>query len=323
MAEHNMKQSNSLSPAELAQADALFMGELIEVLWQSKWLILVATFVGILIGGTWSAQQPDVYRSTVLLSPAENREAGLASSLQSLGGLASLAGMGLPATTSQTKTRLALEVLKSREFLTRFIERHELLPNLIAADDWDPASERIIYDGSLYDVDKSTWRETALAEEPRLLSLQRAYDQLLNAILIEEESGGWVRVQLEHVSPYLAKQWLDWLVSDLNESIKRIEVDEAQRSIAYLNEQIEQTALTELKVMFYELIQAKTETVMLAQARPEYVFRIIDPPVVSESPAGPKRALVTGVFGLMALILAVVGVLARRYLRLPLATRDR
>ena len=320
MADNHIQQSNSLSPAELAQNDALFMGELIEVLWQSKWLIVATVVIGMLIGGVWTAQQPNVYRSTVLLSPAENRESGLSGSLQSLGGLASLAGMGLPATTAQTKTRLALEVLKSREFLTRFIERHDLLPNLIAASDWDPINELLIYDDSLYDSEKSSWRETALAEEPRLLSLQRAYDRLFNAMLIEEESGGWVRVQLDHVSPYVAKQWLDWLVSDLNESIKRIEVDEAQRSIAYLNEQIEQTALTELKVMFYELIQAKTETVMLAQARPEYVFRIIDPPVVSETPAGPKRALVTAIFGLIALILAVVGVLARRYLRLPVAS---
>ena len=319
MADNHIQQSNSLSPAELAQNDALFMGELIEVLWQSKWLIVATVAIGMLIGGIWAVQQPNVYRSTVLLSPAENRESGLSGSLQSLGGLASLAGMGLPATTAQTKTRLALEVLKSREFLTRFIERHDLLPNLIAASDWDPINELLIYDDSLYDSEKSSWREAALTEEPRLLSLQRAYDQLLSALLIEEESGGWVRVQLEHVSHYVAKLWLDSLVSDLNETIKRIEVDEAQRSIAYLNEQIEQTALTELKVMFYELIQAKTETVMLAQARPEYVFRIIDPPVVSETPAGPKRALVTAIFGLIALIFAVVGVLARRYLRLPAA----
>ena len=312
----NDEQNQRENAVQLAKGDALFLRELVQLLWQKKWLIVSLILACVIGSGIWVKGQPDVYRATVLLAPAENRESGLTGSIQSLGGLAGLAGVGLPSTNSQKQTRLALEVLKSRTFIMNFIERHALLPDLVAVIDWDKVSQEVRYDDSLYDHQSGKWSEEALLEHPRLLSLQDAYYRMLNHLVINEESGGWVTLQIEHISPQIAKQWLLWLVNDLNATIKDIEVQEAHRSIAYLNEQIEQTALTELRFMFYELIQAKTETVMLAKSRPEYVFRIIDPPIAPEEPHGPKRALVISIFGVIGFLLAIVSILGNRYLRL-------
>ena len=312
----NDEQNQRENAVQLAKGDALFLREVAQLLWQKKWLIVSLILACIIGSWIWVRGEPDIYRANVLLAPAENRESGVTSSLQSLGGLAGLAGVGLPSTNSQKQTRLALEVLKSRNFIMNFIDKHALLPDLVAVIDWDPVSQDARYDNSLYDIQNGKWSEAALLENPRLLSLQDAYYRMLDHLVIEEESGGWVTLQIEHVSPHIAKQWLVWLVNDLNETIKSIEVQEAHRSIAYLNEQIEQTALTELRVMFYELIQAKTETVMLAKSRPEYVFRIIDPPIAPEKPHGPKRALVVSIFGVVGFLLAIVSILGNRYLGL-------
>ena len=57
------------------------------------------------------------------------------------------------------------------------------------------------------------------------------------------------------------------------------EVAEAEKSIEYLKQQVANTSLADLQAMFFELIQSQTETVMLAEVRPEYVFKTIDPAV--------------------------------------------
>ena len=67
--------------------------------------------------------------------------------------------------------------------------------------------------------------------------------------------------------------------------------------------------------MFFELIQSQTETVMLAEVRPEYVFKTIDPAVVPEEKSKPSRALICVLGTLLGGILGVVIVLIRHYAR--------
>lgn len=61
------------------------------------------------------------------------------------------------------------------------------------------------------------------------------------------------------------------------------------------------------------LIQSQTQTVMLAEVRPEYVFKTIDHVVVPEEKSKPSRVLI-GVLGtLLGGMLGVVIVLIRHY----------
>ena len=91
-----------------------------------------------------------------------------------------------------------------------------------------------------------------------------------------------VIASIEHQSPVIAAQWVDWLVKDVNAAVKTQDVDEANKAIEYLKQQVSKTALSDPQAMFFELIQSQTETVMLAEVRPEYVFKTIDPAVVPE-----------------------------------------
>ena len=65
--------------------------------------------------------------------------------------------------------------------------------------------------------------------------------------------------------------------------------------------------------MFFELIQSQTETVMLAEVRPEYVFKTIDPAVIPEEKSKPSRALICVLGTLLGGMLGVVVVLIRHY----------
>ncbi|MDP4639141.1 MAG: LPS O-antigen length regulator, partial [Pseudomonadales bacterium] len=100
---------------------------------------------------------------------------------------------------------------------------------------------------------------------------------------------------------------------DVNDTMRAQDVTEAERSIAYLKEQVAATALTDLQAMFFELIQSQTETIMLAQVRTEYLFKTIDPAVVPEEKDEPKRALICVLGFLLGGMLGVLWVLVRHY----------
>jgi LPS O-antigen subunit length determinant protein (WzzB/FepE family) len=124
-------------------------------------------------------------------------------------------------------------------------------------------------------------------------------------------------VEIEHVSPVIAQQWVGWLVNDINRAVRDQDIAEATRSIEYLKAQVANTALAELQSVFFELIQGQTEKVMLAQARPEYVFKTIDPPVVPEEKSKPQRALICMLGVVLGGIIGTFLVLARHYLVIP------
>ena len=103
----------------------------------------------------------------------------------------------------------------------------------------------------------------------------------------EDKQTGYVTVSIDHQSPVVAAQWVNWLVEDVNAAVKAQDVAEAEKSIEYLKQQVANTSLADLQAMFFELIQSQTETVMLAEVRPEYVFKTIDPAVVPEEKVNP------------------------------------
>jgi LPS O-antigen subunit length determinant protein (WzzB/FepE family) len=106
-----------------------------------------------------------------------------------------------------------------------------------------------------------------------------------------------------------------WLIEDLNNALKVKDIDQAERSIAYLQSEINNTSLSEMRTSLFELIQSQTQTIMLANASPEYIFKTVDPAVVPELKAKPKRALIAVLGTMCGGMLGVLVVLVRHFSR--------
>jgi len=288
--------------------------ELFLVLWAGRWIIAGITALGGAIAVVVALSLPNIYTSSALLAPAESSSGGMSALIKQYGGLASLAGVSLPGGGDSSKAALAMELMKSRAFLGEFIERHGILHELMAAKSWDAATGELRFDGDLYDVESGTWVRDVDPPKQPTPSLQEAHEALIDILGISEgRDTGFVTVSVEHLSPIIAQQWVTWLVDDINQAVRDQDIDEANRSIDYLKEQVATTALTELQSVFFELIQSQTETVMLAQVRPEYVFKTIDPAVIPEEKSKPKRALICVLGTLLGGMLGVLVVLVRQY----------
>ena len=303
-------------PSE-AHDDEIDLSELFSVIWQGKWLIIAITAVFAIGSVVFAIMQPNIYKSEVLLAPAAEEQGGGLSALASqFGGLASLAGVNLGGKGGTDKTQLAIEVLKSRQFTSEFIQKHNILADLMAAKKWNREQDTLIYNEDDYSVETNTWLrevEAPLKPEP---SMQEAYKVFSKIFTVNsDKETGMVTLALEHLSPTVAQKWVAWLVQDINKVMKERDVAEANRSSEFLNKQIALTNVADIKTILYKLVEEQAKTIMFAEVRDEYVFKTIDPALVPEEKAKPKRALICVLGTMLGGMLGIMFILVRHFVR--------
>ncbi len=147
-------QTNTSFNSEFISEDEIDVRELFRVIWKGKFIIAFAILIFAFAAVIYGINQPNIYKSEVLLAPVEQEgSTGLASLAGQFGGLAGLAGVNLSANGSN-KSQMAIEVLKSRQFTSAFIQKHNILPQLMAADSWDMQANKIVYDDKVFNSQK-------------------------------------------------------------------------------------------------------------------------------------------------------------------------
>jgi uncharacterized protein involved in exopolysaccharide biosynthesis len=299
-------RASSSQPTSTGQL--IDLQEFLRILGASKWLIAGIVTTGTVVAVIIALLLPNIYRADTLLAPNDEQTGGGLSALaEQYGGLAALAGVDLMDGADE-KTTLGLAVLKSRKFISDFVERHDILVPLIAARGWDRESGELIIDPDEYDEQAEEWIRKVRFPKKVVPSMQEAYEKFTEDVLTigENSRTGYVTITVEHYSPYVAQQWIEWLVEDLNDTIMQKDVSEAKQAIEYLNEQIKATSLAELRSVFSRLIEEQTKTIMLAEVTDEYLFKTVDPPVAPEEKTRPKRALIVLLGAFLSGVLAVL-----------------
>lgn len=297
--------------------DEIDLREIFAVIWQGKWLIIAITAVFAIGSVVFAIMQPNIYKSEALLAPASEEQGGGLSALASqFSGLASLAGVSLSSKGGTDKTQLAIEVLKSRQFTSDFIQQHNILADLMAAEKWDRDEDKLVYDPKLYNEQTNTWMRLVKAPFKPEPSMQEAYKAFSKIIALnKDKETSMVTISIEHLSPTVAQQWVVWLVQDINKVMKERDVAEANRSSEFLNKQITLTNIADIKTILYKLVEEQAKTIMFAEVRDEYVFKTIDPALIPEEKAKPKRALICILGAMLGGMLGVMFVLVRYFAR--------
>jgi hypothetical protein len=101
-----------------------------------------------------------------------------------------------------------------------------------------------------------------------------------------------ITVAIKSLSSLAARQWVVWLVKDINEHMRDQNVQETEASIDYQEGKLQETNIAGMQQVFYQLIESETRTVMLANAQQEYIFKTRDPAVVPQEKIEPKRAII-------------------------------
>ncbi len=300
-------------PQSKSTDDEIDLRELFAALWKGKWVIVAVTFVFAVGAVLYALSLPNIYKSDALLAPAESSNGGGLSKIGGqLGGLAALAGVNLGAGES-SQTNLAVQVMKSRQFVEAFINKHDLLVPLMAAKDWDLANNKLILNEDLYNSDTGEWLREARGLRGAAPSAQEAYQIFSKETLsiTQDKDSGLYTISVKYYSPYVAQQWVNWLIKDINKVMRERTIAETSQNLTYLNTQLQKTAVADMQSTFYKLIEEQTKSLMLAEVQEEFIFKVVDPAVVPELKDGPKRALICVLGTLIGGMLGAVMVLVR------------
>ena len=293
--------------------DELDLRELVNVIWINKLFLAAWTGFFVLISIFYTLTLTNIYTAQTTLAPTSAGDSSR--NLSQYSGLASLAGISLPGSSSGMLDKdLALSLLKSKGLLQRLIDKHDILPDLIAADHWNLNSNSVSYDSDLYDHIKKLWVRKVNLPFKSIPSTLEAYNYFDEAVSVSEDTKtGIISLKVDHLSPEIAYRWSLLIIQEVNEFVADMRINEAQLSIDYLNEQIIITPYPELRALFYELIQEHTQSMMLAKVRPEYALTTLDAPLIPEQKSAPKRKVIVVMFGLIGGMLGTLIILTRFY----------
>ncbi|EJM7148256.1 Wzz/FepE/Etk N-terminal domain-containing protein [Vibrio parahaemolyticus] len=304
-------------PQPQSTDDEIDLRELFKTLWKGKWIIIATTFVFAIGSVLYALSLPNIYKADALLAPAESSNGGGLSKMASqLGGLAALAGVNFGSGES-SQTDLAVHVMKSRQFVESFINKHDLLVPLMAAKGWDLANNTLILDEELYNSATGEWLREPDGLRGATPTAQEAFEVFSKEVLSvsQDKESGLYTVSVKYYSPYVAQQWVNWLIEDINKVMRERTIKETSQNLKYLNTQLQKTAIAEMQSTFYKLIEEQTKSLMLAEVQDEFVFKIIDPPVLPEIKSSPKRTMICLLGTVLGFVLGMVVILLKLFFR--------
>lgn len=291
----------------------LSLAELLSHLFKYKIMILGITLLFAIFSVFYTLSLPNKYKAESLLMPvSEDTSANMSGLMSQFGGLAGLAGIDI-GKGGQNNVELIIETVRSRAFLAEFINKYNLIIPILAASGWDRETNTLVIDDSLYDQSTSTWVRTATPPRKATPTVYEAVEELRDIATIKlDDENGFVTIAVEFYSPYLAKQWVEWMVQDANHWIRSKKKQEVDKSIQFLSEQAELTNVVEMKTSFYKLIEEQIKTKMLTEVREEYALKVIDPATLPELKSSPMRALICIVITLAGLFISTLAALFRK-----------
>jgi uncharacterized protein involved in exopolysaccharide biosynthesis len=288
--------------------------ELFNTLLQGKWIIVSITAFISIIGVIYSLLLPNIYESKALLVPV-SPSGEISSGVQSYSGLAGLAGISLLPGGDKGNSKQAIQKINSLSFFEEKILTNINLPDLMAVKSYSLETNTLVYDQSIYKKDSNNWVRDYSYPQQQIPSAQESFKVFINQhlSLSEDNISGFITLSIKHQSPFVAKQWTELVVNEVNSFYRQKDKTESKKAVKYLNEQISMTGLSEIKQVLAQLLQEETKKLTLIEANQFYVFDYIDPPVVMEQKSEPKRAFICILSAILGAILSVLLVLIRHY----------
>ena len=290
------------------------LSEIFRVLWVGKIQIISITAMFAIGSVIYALSIPNQYKASVLLAPAQSDGGGLSSALGQLGGLVSLAGVEI-VEGEATESQIAQEIMSSWHFVETFILENNLGVEVFAAENWKKGSNQLIINEDLFNTEVGEWLvedESGKLGPPSSWKLFEKFSEMLS--IEEDKQSGLVRVSIEYFSPTHAHNWLEKYILAINKHMQERKVERVSNNIQYLKTQIERTSISEMKEVFYTIIEEQMKNKMVAEASPEYVFLTVSPSMVPELKSQPKRALICILLTLLGGMLSILLVLFKHYL---------
>jgi uncharacterized protein involved in exopolysaccharide biosynthesis len=251
----------------------------IENVWKGRWLVLAFIAGFALLATAYAFLAQEWYTAEAVLMPAGSKNTqGLSAQLESIGLLAGLTGA-----LGGTRTAEPIGVLKSRDFARQFIEEQGLL-HVLLADKWDAR--------------KGRWKETDPRYQPDMRDAIDYFDKRV-LLLTEDKKTGLITIGTRWKDAAVAAAWTNTIVKRLNDQMRQRALTEGEANVAYLQQELAETTVVEMKLALSRILEAELQKVMVARGDKQFAFRVVDHADVPKWRSWPKRRVILAV-GLLA-----------------------
>ena len=293
--------------------DEIEITYIFRVIKESRKLLFSITAVFAVISLVIALVLPNKYTADLVLAPTDSENGGLSGALSQLDGFASIAGVSLGVGES-FDTKIALQVMKSWQFVEDFIEDNNLQVKIYAASGWDEEANRLLIDGDIYDEESNQWLledEHNQLTEPTSWELYQRFLAMLT--ITADDANGLITLSVDYYSPHIAKELVDLYFKSINKHMQNRKLDKVNTNIEYLQAQIEKTSLTEMHEVFYTIIEEQLKVKMISEATPEHTFVVVSPSMVAEMKSSPMRVVFVLIGIMMGLALAILIIFTRDF----------
>ena len=216
------------------------------------------------------------------------------------GGLSSVAALaGITSGTSNNKMPEAVEIINSHVFLINFIKKYEYQEEVFAAIKFN-SNNSIAYNPDIYNSSQKKWAGGELSDKDLF---KRISSDLYTS---RDRITGFTRVSYRHLSPYFAKEFLDNLIYELNDQMRRNDLTEYAKAINYLNIKLENEVVESQRTIVSSLIQNYLQKETIASISEEYVLKSIEPPYINLQKIGPNRKLIVIAFTILGFAISIL-----------------
>ena len=287
-----MSLDNNNDQSESYVNDEINLLEIFNIIWDSRKNLLLATIVAGIVSILYSLSLTNYYKSEAVFIVAEDSQQAFPVS-SGLSSLAALGGVNL-SPGGENKAGLILATIQSRAFLKHLITIDAQLPLKISSTSFNKEGGTLILDENKRN--NQTFYE-----------LYTTYKTILSAS--QDARTGFILISVEHVSPIFTKQFLDLIVDQVNEILRRKDLEESSSALNYLTSEMAKTVVLDVKSSISELIESQLEVQTIAKIREDYALKAIEPPYIPEIKSKPVRStmVITGtIFGAIFYILWIL-----------------
>ncbi len=289
--------------------------ELTLLFWRKKTLIFFVSSFFFLASVIISLFLPELYQSSATLKiiPTSSQASSSSNNVSDkLGGAASVFLGGGSASTDYV---LAEKTIYSRDFFKHLISFDGILAKLKYFDNYDKASGELIFSDEVYDPNKSKWLKTYDASNEEDLSYLEAYRSYKSIISIswKKAESEFMTISVAHPSPYFAKEFLSLIIQETNALVRERKFYETEESLNYLNSQLAQTSVAEIRGSINSIIMNQLNAQMIASVRKNYLLSPLDAPFVPDERFSPRRTLIVILSSIVGFCLTLICVVIYHY----------
>jgi len=266
--------------------------DIINVSKEYKEYLLIPIVLSVLIALLYGFLATPVYRANILLADADAESNNLNRIASQYTSLARFAGVSIGGDNDKSATHLA--ILTSRRFIEQHVVERELRPIIFS---------------NLWDKKKNKWINDA---QPSAGQTHKYISENIIGFEIDRRTG-LIHFTIDWSDPAIAAEWANNMISDLNNHIRQEAIEEIQKNIFFLEQQLKLTNQVNAQSVMFGLIEEQTKNIMLANVREEYAFKVIDPAVSPEMKIKPMRKNILIIGFIVGIFIGFLSVLLRNF----------